>query len=98
MPNGFADKSLWRELSRPRYMDFDNQVPLKIWLVEDMTWPGARQKEHIPLPGFKDLAWVLEEAMCVSRSRHSGISVDFYKRGCTGWYPDGNASFERPEV
>jgi hypothetical protein len=95
--NGFA-KSIWPELSRPRYMDFDNEVPLKIWLVEDITWPHKKEKEYIPLPGFKGLAWVLEDAMCVSRGRHGGITVDFHKRGCSGWYPDGNASFERPAV
>ena len=84
-------EATWDALKNgPIYMDFDSDVPAKVWVVEHELFAKHRALEVKPYEGVRGLVWSLVEATCISRSS-SGINVTFFKSGGTGWFPLGNA-------
>jgi|SRR6478609_3652589 len=84
----------WEALKEgPIYADWETQTPVQVWVVDHVAFVH-HALEIEPFEGFSGLVWVLVEAARVSRSG-SGISVDFWKRGCTGWFPPGNAMLSK---
>ncbi len=73
----------------PLYADWKTETPVLVWIVELEAFANQAIRV-IPFEGHSGLAWCLVEAACVSLSG-SGVAIDFWKRGCCGWFPQGNA-------
>ena len=86
---------MWSSLSDgPVYAEFPSP-PMNVWVVDHACFAYAALETR-PFVDFTGLVWARYEATYVSQDG-AGIRVDF-KRGVTGWFPRGNASFNEPNT